>query len=633
MRNRTIAILTSSICLLEFVPSTGHAAEPWVSPGPPPVEERAIAAPPAAPAPTASKLKEYTKSKNFDDLTHAEHTAAKSEARNRKLRVLRVCADPGNMPMSNDKAEGYQNKIIETLVEDLGGSVSYFWRPYHERGITRETFENNECDVLLDMPSTLTTFLTTEPIYRTTYVLATRSDKNIDIKGLDDAQLKTLRVGVFQHSGLREALERRGVGNLDLHIISYDTDLRPETQPWQQVQKVIDGRLDVAGVWGPFAGWLAKMKGAPVKIQAANVMEDQVPLEFDLGIGMRQNDVLLKYMLDWALQRKQKEVAQILADYGVPLVQCSKCTVQGDLPSNGAIYQRLRNVSTDRYLKQAEPAKLSKDATPDQVVTAERVEAWLKEGADLNTELVNAITANDHDRVRLLIEKGADVNVPDNGGSPPIHIAARTRNAPLVEILADKGADVNKKDNDGFTALLGAINRNHVPTVEMLVKKGADVELVTPQGITPLTWAIGDGKLFAAKALIGGGANVNSVSGYESVTPLMTVATQLAAKTRAGFIAAGPSPVEIAELMIAKGAQVNARSKDGVTALMIAAGHNNAPMIGLLLRSGADAALKNSSGQTALDIAKLADHTAAIGAFKVLVTSPAKPEPVPPSQN
>jgi ankyrin repeat protein len=102
----------------------------------------------------------------------------------------------------------------------------------------------------------------------------------------------------------------------------------------------------------------------------------------------------------------------------------------------------------------------------------------------------------------------------------------------------------------------------------------------------------------------------------------MTAATQLAAKTRAGFIAAGPAPVEIAELLITKGAQVNALSKDGVSALMVAAGHNNAPMIGLLLRSGADANLKNSAGQTALDIAKLADHTAAIGAFKVLVTEP-----------
>lgn len=629
VRNRTIAILASAIAILGGRTVPVEAAEHWVNPGPPPAEEKPVSAPPAAPAAPAAKLKEYTKSKNFDDLTHAEHTAAKAEARNRKLKVLRVCADGGNMPMSNNKGEGYQNKLIETLVADLGGTVSYFWRPYHERGITRETFENNECDVLLDIPATLTTFLTTEPIYRSTYVFATRTDRNIEFKGLDDPEIGKLRVGVFQHSGLREALVRRGFGNLVLHVISYDTDLRPETQPWTQVQQVVDGTLDVAAVWGPFAGWLPKMKGEPVKIQPVNMMEDKVPLEFDLAIGMRQNDVLLKYMLDWALLRKQKEVAQILADYGVPLVQCSRCTVQGDLPSNGAIYQKLRSVSTDRYLKQEAPKGHTKDTTADQIVTTERVETWLKEGADLNAELMNAITGNDPARVTLLIDKGADVNKPDNGGMLPIQNAARNRNAPLVELLAGKGADVNKKDNDGFTALLNAINRNHVPTIEMLAKKGADLELATPQGITPLTWAIGDGKLFAAKALIDVGANVNSTSGYENVTPLMTVATQLAAKTRAGFIASGPAPVEIGEMLISKGANVNALSKDGVSALMIAAGHDNAPMIGLLLRAGADANLKNSSGQTALDIAKLADHTAAIGAFKVLVTAPAKPASAP----
>lgn len=597
--------------------SAAHFVRAAEQPGP-----VAPAATAPAPAATASKLKEYTKSKNFDDLTHAEHTAAKTEARNRKLKVLRVCADGGNMPMSNNNAEGYQNKIIEALAADLGGSVSYFWRPYHERGITRETFENNECDILLDMPSTLTNFLTTEPVYRSTYVFATRTDRNIEFKGLDDPEIGKLRVGVFQHSGLREALVRRGFGNLDLHIISYDTDLRPETQPWQQVQQVVDGKLDVAAVWGPFAGWLPKMKGAPIKLQPVNMMEDQVPLEFDLAIGMRQNDVLLKYMLDWALQRKQKEIARILADYGVPLVQCSRCTVQGDLPSNGAIYQRLRNVSQDRYLKQAAPKEHTKDATSDQVVTLERVETWLKEGADLDAELFNAITANDPARVKLLIEKGANVNAPDSGGSLPIQNAARNRNAPLVELLVDKGADPNRRDSDGFTALLNAINRNHVPTVEMLARKGADLELPTPHGIAPLTWAIGDGKLYAAKALIEAGARVDSISGYEAVTPLMTSATQLAPKTRAGFVAAGPSPVEIAELIIAKGADVDAVSKDGVTALMIAAGHNNAPMIGLLLRFGADPEKKNSAGQTAQDIAAMADHTAAIGALKVLVAKP-----------
>lgn len=564
------------------------------------------------------ELRAYTKDKSFDDLTHAEHTAAKTEARNRKTKRLRVCADPGNMPQSNDKREGYQNKIIEIIAADLGATVDYFWRPYHERGLTRETFQNDECDILLDMPIELQSLLTSEPMYRTTYVLAYRNDRNFQFENLDDPKLKALRVGVFQHSGIREALTRRGYGNLDLHVIAYNTDMVEENQPWKQVEKVIKGELDVAAVWGPFAGWLPKMRGEPLTIQPVNMWESEVPLEFDLAIGMLRNNVLLKYMIDWSLTRKAKEIEAVLKAYGVPLVRCSKCAVDGDIPSNGAIYKRLRNVSQDRFLKEAPAMELSADATADQRVTTERLEAWLAEGADLNVELANAVNAHSEERVRFLIDKGADVNVRDNQGYAPVHNAARNRYGSLVTLLVARGADVNARDSDGFTALLHAINRNHVPTIEAIAKAGGDLELATPQGITPLTWAIGDGKFFAAKALIDLGAKVDSASGKEGVSPLMTAATQIPPKSRTTALTLGPPPNELALAIIAKGANVNQASKDGVTALMVAAGHNNTAMIGLLLKAGAEASLKNKEGLTASQIAERAQFDNVVGALKLL---------------
>lgn len=572
----------------------------------------------SAPA-LANDLRAYTKDKNFDDLTPAEHAAAKAEARNRKVPVLRVCADPGNMPQSNNKAEGYQNKVIELLAADLGARVNYFWRPYHERGLTRETFQNDECDLLLDMPVALQSLLTTDPIYRTAYVLAYRNDRGYDFKSLDDETLRQLKVGVFQHSGIREVLERRGVkSNLQLHVISYDTDLVEEHQPWRQVQKVVDGELDVAAVWGPFAGWLQKMKGAPLTIQPVNMMDDKVPLEFDLAIGMRSNNVLLKYMLDWALGRKAKEIETVLKEYGVPLVRCSKCAVDGDIPSNGAIYARLRNSTQDRYLKQAESLPLSAEATADQIVTLDRMKEWLADGADVQAELSNAVIANAPDRVAYLLKHGADINGRDNQGYMPLHHAARSRMAPMVTELVKLGADVNARDGDGFTPLLHAINRNHVPTIDALIAAKADIELATAQDIRPLPWAIGDGKYFAAKALIDLGADVDSASGKEGVTPLMVTATQISAQSRTGHVVQGPPPMEIAELLIAKGAKINHRSKEGVTALMVAAGHNNAPLIGLLANAGADPALKSNEGLTALEIAERARNETAIGTLKFL---------------
>lgn len=577
----------------------------------------------AGPA-AADELRSYTKNKSFDDLTAAEHTKARQDARNRKLsKPLRVCADPGNMPLSSSKEEGYQNKIAKLLAEDLGTHASFFWRPYHERGLTRETFQNDECDVLMDMPVELQDLLTTEPLYRTTYVFAHRADRKLDIKSLDDPVLKELRIGVFQHSGLREALERRGIKNLDLHVIAYDADLQPKHQPWQQVQKVIDGELDVAGVWGPFAGWLKVQQHEPIVIQPVNLWEDHVPMEFDLAVGMARDQVMLKYMLDWAISRKQKEIAAVLKEYGVPLIKCSKCAADGDLPSHGSYYDRIRNVSQDRFLKEAPKIQRTDKAAEHQIITEARLESWLAEGADIDQELFNAIVGNDADRVRFLIKKGADVNKRDAGGASPLDAAARGRHSTIIGILADAGADPNTPDADGFFPLLHAINRNHVPSVEMLAKKGANLELKNKIGITPLAWAIGDGKYFAAKALVELGADVNAASGYENVTPLMVVATQLAAKTRSGNLAQGPQPLDLARMLIEKGADVNAVSKDGVSALMIAAGHNNAPIIGLLIGAGADPGIKSPMGKTALEIAESAGFEAAAGALRFM----AKPGP------
>ncbi len=502
--------------------------------------------------------------------------------------------------------------------------------------LTRETFQNDECDILMDMPVALQDLLTTDPLYSTTYVFATRADGKFEIKSLDDPILKTLRIGVFQHSGLREALERRGHKSLDLHIIAYDTDLQPTHQPWQQVQKVIDGELDVAGVWGPFAGWLKAQRNEPITIQPVNLWENEVPMEFELAIGMHRNQVLLKYMLDWSLTRTKDKIAAVLKDYGVPLVKCSKCAVDGDLASHGSYYDRIRKVSQDRFLKETPRILPTEKAAADQIVTEARLEQWLADGADINLELANAVVAKDADRVRFLIKKGADVNARDLNGLSPLDTAARNRIASLVEILIDAGADPNALDADGFFPLLHAINRNHVPTVEMLAKKGANLNLPNKQGITPLSWAIGDGKFFAAKALIDAGADVNMPSGYENVTPLMVLATQLAAKTRSGNLTQGPQPLELARALVEKGANVNAVSKDGVTAIMIAAGHNNAPIIGLLIGAGADPNAKSAQGKSALDIASTAGFDAAVGALRFMskpVGAGAKPPLAPAGPN
>jgi quinoprotein dehydrogenase-associated probable ABC transporter substrate-binding protein len=566
---------------------------------------------------------EYNLSTPYEQMTPAQIGAAKAAAKKRKVTRLKVCADPGNMPLSDNQRQGFQNKIIEVIAAHLGAQVEYFWRPYLERGLTRETFANNECDILLDMPADTSAVLTTLPIYRSTYVLAYRKDRNYDFKSLDDPRLKDLKIGTYQHSAIRIALAQHGIKNLrSLAIVTPDADLRPENQPWRQIEKVVDGELDVVGVWGPFAGWVQKVKGAPITLQPVNRMDDDIPLEFSLSIGVQSTDVVLKFVLDNALMAKKDEVEKILADYGVPLVQCSDCIADGSIPSHGSYEKALAKKYEERYLKSATTRPATSAASEDQIVSRKRLEDWLAAGADVNAELNNAVTAFDKERVEFLISKGADVNKLNDNGYAPLHAAARSRNSDIVKLLLASKADPNLPDNDGMTPLVHAIMRNHVPSIEALLGAGADIERETKQGYTPLEVAIGEDQLFAAQALIRAGANVNSANGSQKITPLMLIASQLSPQARATHLAAGPTPVDIAELLIEKGANVNGQSTAGVTPLMVAAGHNNAPMIGLLLGKGANPALKNNVGKTALDVAREARNEVAVSALQLLAVPP-----------
>jgi quinoprotein dehydrogenase-associated probable ABC transporter substrate-binding protein len=573
----------------------------------------AFATLPASAAKTAVKR---DLSKDFEDLTPSEQiairAAAKAAYKAKKLKTFNVCADPGNMPLSSINQEGFQQKMAEVLGDAMGAKVTFSWRPSIERGMTRQTFGSDMCDVMFDIPAGYGSLLTTFPVYKTPYVLVYRNDKGLELTGLDDPKLKDLKIGVYQTSGLRAALAKRGiVDNVKLQVQSHDGDLVPSHQPWYVVQDVMDGKLDVAGVFGPFAGWRVTQKHEPLTILPVNLQDDTVPLEFELGLGVRKTDAFLKYMLEFALEDKAKDIEKILKDYGVPLVQCSKCVVEGDLPAHGS-YTKLADQKFE-----ARPDL----ASPDQIVTKEKLEGWLAEGADPNQELSNALIANDPERVKFLVGKGADVNQPDSQGWTPLTNAARQRHDKMVDQLIGLGADPNKVDGNSMTPLISAVMRDHVPTVEVLLKHGANIEEAGPDGYRPLALAVAESKYESAKALMEGGADVSIASGSEGLTPLMIVAAQTSPAEGARFLPGSTRPIDIAKGLIERGAKVNAQASNGMTALMIAAAHNSPPMIGLLMDAGADAEAKNKQGQTATDVANINGNLEAAQAIKVLATA------------
>ena len=159
--------------------------------------------------------------------------------------------------------EGFENRIVTLLAHDLDAAVSYTWWA-QRRGFIRSTLQAGLCDLVPGVPYALDMLRTTAPYYRSTYVFVTRKD-GPDITSFDDARLRQLRVGVEligddgANSPPVHALGQRGiVGNLRGYPVYGDYTLA--NPPARIVEAVAAGQVDVAVVWGPLAGYFAKLQ-------------------------------------------------------------------------------------------------------------------------------------------------------------------------------------------------------------------------------------------------------------------------------------------------------------------------------------------------------------------------------------
>ena len=239
------------------------------------------------------------------------------------MRELRVCADPNNLPFSNQRGEGFENRIAELVARDLGASVRYTWWA-QRRGFFRNTLRAGTCDVVIGMPTTLEMAAATRPYYRSTYVFLTRRDRRLDVRSLDDPRLKTLRIGVqiVGDDGFNtppvHALAHRGViGNLKGYTVY--GDYARANPPAAIVDAVADGEVDLAIAWGPLAGYFAKQSRVPLAIVPVRPQIDPpfLPFVYDISMGTRRGDTLTA-RLDGIIVRRKAEIGRILDDYGVP---------------------------------------------------------------------------------------------------------------------------------------------------------------------------------------------------------------------------------------------------------------------------------------------------------------------------
>jgi quinoprotein dehydrogenase-associated probable ABC transporter substrate-binding protein len=484
---------------------------------------------------------------------------------------LRVCADPGNMPLSNRAGEGFQNKIAQVLAAAMGRRLEYAWRTYYQRGLARSTINAGRCDVLMDMNSDFEMGLPTRPLYRSTYVLVTRKGLALQPASLDDPALKKLKIGVFQSSPARQALFDHGVSG-DVQYLFYDSAASPQDHPGKLAERVAGGQLDAAESWGPVAGYYAARGG--LGVVPLNVIDDEV-LEYSMAWAVSRKNAALRDALDAAMQRSAGKIGAILRQYHVPLVACADCIVDGDLRSHGS------------YARPADDATVPSAQASSQMLA--QLQRRIAGGADPDQELAHALDAGDGVRVAWLLRHGASADRPNLLGEPPLHQAIRNQAPPLVGALLAAGANADRRDGNGWTPLMKAAWGNDAQSLTQLLARRAKLDLVSKDGWTALDLAISYADVELVQALLGAGADVRR-SNPAGFTPVM-------------FAVARNDP-QMLDALLARGADADRPNRAGITPLMLAAAAGRADATRRLLAAGANAGTRDAAGKTPAALAR-----------------------------
>ncbi len=240
--------------------------------------------------------------------------------------TLQVAADPNNLPFSNQRGEGFENEIARMLAHDLGDSLAYVWWP-QRRGFIRSTLNVGAGEVVIGVPAGYGLAATTRPYYRSTFVFVSRADRGLRLRTLDDPALRTLRIGVpviggdFAQVPPVQALVERGIVD-NLRGYTVTSDLERLDPPFELVEAVTRGEVDVGIAWGPPAGWFARRSSVPLALARIEpAPSDTLPFTFGISMAVRRDRPGLRDTLDAFIARRGPEIRRVLESYGVPLVE------------------------------------------------------------------------------------------------------------------------------------------------------------------------------------------------------------------------------------------------------------------------------------------------------------------------
>jgi mxaJ protein len=267
--------------------------------------------------------------------------AADARSASAPPRLLRVCADPNNLPFSNRAGEGFENRLAALFARDLGAELRYTWWP-QRRGFIRNTLRAGACDVVMGVPAGFEMVATTRPYYRSFYVFVARADRHLRVTSFDDPGLRRLRIGVqiigddYANAPPAHALAAR---HLARNVVGYPVygDYSQPNPPARIVDAVAKGDVDLAVVWGPLAGYFASREARRLVLTPVSPEMDRPPLRFSFAIamGVRRRDAALRRTLDDLILRRRADIDRLLAEYGVPRVHAGQEETADGRPAAG----------------------------------------------------------------------------------------------------------------------------------------------------------------------------------------------------------------------------------------------------------------------------------------------------------
>ena len=254
-------------------------------------------------------------------------------------KALKVCQDPNNLPFSNTGGEGFEDKIAELFGKDLGLPVTYYGFP-NRMNFIRNTLryklptDDYPCDIVMGVPAGFDQVSVTKPYYRSTYALVYPKGKGLDgVRSSDDLlalprdKLSTLRIGLYDRSPASQWLARHDLVDRGVPYPMMNAD--PAQYPGQLIERDLElGKIDVAIVWGPIAGFFARRAHTPELVVVPMKSEPGLAFDFAMAMGVRYGEPAWKQQVEGLLVKHRSEIQAILRDYGVPLLDTSASAPQ-----------------------------------------------------------------------------------------------------------------------------------------------------------------------------------------------------------------------------------------------------------------------------------------------------------------